>query len=206
MSPKIVDKEAKRQEILHAAISIFARKGFLKTTINDIAVEAQIGKGTIYEYFPTKEDLIHQSFSFYINSLTHDFEPILLKEVSAREKLKEIFEVFSSFINHSPDVLELMVDFWAEGMKGHSSKGLILEDMRIFYQLYRSIFSKLLADGVADGSFRSDIDTEALAGILVGTLDGILVQWFLDRESLSYNIMVTSFADAILNGIVPNNI
>ncbi|RMF59539.1 MAG: TetR/AcrR family transcriptional regulator, partial [Calditrichaeota bacterium] len=49
MSPKVVDKTAKRQEILDAALRVFARKGFKNTKMIDIAEEARIGKGTIYE-------------------------------------------------------------------------------------------------------------------------------------------------------------
>ena len=62
MSPKIIDKEAKKAEILQAAMQVFSRKGVAKTRMADIAVAAGIGKGTIYEYFRSKEEIFAAAF------------------------------------------------------------------------------------------------------------------------------------------------
>ena len=55
MSPKFVDKELKIREIAMAAIALFSKKGFAATSVEEIAEAAGMGKGTIYEYFKTKE-------------------------------------------------------------------------------------------------------------------------------------------------------
>ena len=52
----------KKQEISSMAMKIFAKKGFEKTTIQEIADGVGIGKGTIYEYFKTKEDICKTAF------------------------------------------------------------------------------------------------------------------------------------------------
>ncbi|MDO9026766.1 MAG: helix-turn-helix domain-containing protein, partial [bacterium] len=49
--------DLKRQEILKAAATVFAKRGFQKTLMDDIAGQAGIGKGTIYRYFSSKDDL-----------------------------------------------------------------------------------------------------------------------------------------------------
>jgi AcrR family transcriptional regulator len=51
------EREFKRQEILDAAIHIFAKKGFKATTLDEIAEKAEFGKGTLYNYFSSKEDI-----------------------------------------------------------------------------------------------------------------------------------------------------
>ena len=69
MSPKIVDKELKKMEILHAAIKVFASKGIPNTKMIDIAREAGIGKGTIYEYFRSKKEIIQETFQAFLQEL-----------------------------------------------------------------------------------------------------------------------------------------
>jgi len=56
-SRKDREKLLRRQEILHSAVKLFAEKGFSTTTIDDIAASAEFGKGTIYNYFQSKEDI-----------------------------------------------------------------------------------------------------------------------------------------------------
>ena len=63
---RIVNKKEKREKILEAAISVFAKKGTAKTKTADIAEAAQIGKGTIYEYFQSKDEIIMAAFYYVI--------------------------------------------------------------------------------------------------------------------------------------------
>ena len=56
--PKIVDKDQRKAEIARMAMEVFARTGFEKATIQEIAEEGGIGKGTIYQYFATKEEIL----------------------------------------------------------------------------------------------------------------------------------------------------
>ena len=58
MSPKIVDKEKRKKEIIDATLKLFSQKGYEATSMSQIAELAGIGKGTIYEYFESKEELI----------------------------------------------------------------------------------------------------------------------------------------------------
>ena len=58
MTPRIVDREAKRKQILGAAMTVFARKGINDFRMIEIAEAANMGKGTLYEYFPSKDELI----------------------------------------------------------------------------------------------------------------------------------------------------
>lgn len=57
LSRKEREREFRRQEILTAAVELFAEKGFQHTTLDDIAEAAEFGKGTIYNYFQNKEDI-----------------------------------------------------------------------------------------------------------------------------------------------------
>ena len=56
--PKIVDKPKRRREIAIAAMDLFARKGFERTSVREIAEVCGIAKGSVYDYFVTKEDIL----------------------------------------------------------------------------------------------------------------------------------------------------
>ena len=55
--PKIVNKQEKRSRLVHAAIPIFAKSTFREAKMNDVAISADVGKGTLYEYFDSKDEL-----------------------------------------------------------------------------------------------------------------------------------------------------
>jgi AcrR family transcriptional regulator len=62
-------KQDKRIFIIETAAKVFAKYGFHKTLMQDISNEAQIGKGTIYEYFTTKEELFFSIYDHWMNDL-----------------------------------------------------------------------------------------------------------------------------------------
>jgi AcrR family transcriptional regulator len=202
MTPKLIDKDSKRDSIIDAAIKLFAKKGFTKTTINDIALAAGIGKGTVYEYFSTKEEIIHHSFGYFIKSLELDFQEILIMNTAVQEKLSLIFKGFVEFIStDSLGIIEIMFDFWAEAIKNKAAKGLLYQDMRQFYQSYREIFIDLLREGIEKGEFKKEIDTNSVASLIVGMLDGILVQWILDKKRINLEALNKMSDYVILDGL-----
>jgi polyribonucleotide nucleotidyltransferase len=69
MSPKIVDKEKRKKEIALATLESFAEKGYGATSMSEIARLAGIGKGTIYQYFDSKEEVVLYAIEAWIESM-----------------------------------------------------------------------------------------------------------------------------------------
>lgn len=202
MSPKIVDKKEKKDQIILSAIKVFVEKGFEKTTVNDIAQAVGIGKGTIYEYFKSKEEIIDYSFQYFINAMDINFERILLSKTKAKEKLVQIFRSIIGFVNpDSEPLIKLMMNFWGEAMRSQDAKNIIFNDMKKYYHSYRSIFSDIVVEGMEDGSFKKNIDPNHFASIIVGMLDGIFVQWILDKNEVKINALFSTINSVLLNGI-----
>jgi AcrR family transcriptional regulator len=203
VSARVVDKKEKKDQIIEAAIREFARKGFSKTTINDIAKAAGIGKGTVYEYFSNKEEIVHETFRFFMHSMEPDFQAVLISGVPAKDKLRQILDGFSHSINseYHKELMELMFEFWSEAIKDKGSKGLMFEEMIKFYHVYREIFADIIIEGMGDGSFRKDINPRSAAAMIVGTLDGLMVQWILERETLDFQDILKTVTITVLDGI-----
>ena len=93
MSPKVIDKESKRLEILMAAMQVFARKGVTNSKMAEIAEAAGIGKGTIYEYFASKEDIFGLAFQYFF----HDVQQKILQTLEGTDDPIEKLKLIQSY-------------------------------------------------------------------------------------------------------------
>jgi AcrR family transcriptional regulator len=199
---RIVDKEEKRNQILRAAVKVFARKGFGRSTISDIAEAAGTGKGTIYEYFETKEEIIHHSFSYFLKEASPDFEKILLSPADGREKLIRLLHFYTNIDqSDSLELTELMLDIWAEGLRQDGANNIILQQLRNLYVSAQKIFSDVILEGVEDGSLKTELPPDTLANIIIATLDGVMVHWLFDRKQVNIKKTIETLIEMLLQGI-----
>jgi TetR/AcrR family fatty acid metabolism transcriptional regulator len=200
--PKIVDKEAKKMHILHVAMRVFAQKGVVKTKMIDIATAAGIGKGTIYEYFTSKEDVFATSFEYFFQSL----------ELSIRDKLKDIDDPvlqlrliaelsLHSVLHGNGDYMHIMMDFWAEGVRNKNQEFLDKVDLKAVYTKYRNLIKSIIQSGIDKHIFRK-VDTATAASVFIGLYDGIMLQWIMDPESINIDKVIDFVTDDFINGIV----
>ncbi len=199
--PKIVDKKAKKAEILKAAMEVFARNGVVKTKMANIALAAGIGKGTIYEYFRSKEDIFEEAF----NSVFSNMETALLEALKTvddpEQKLKILIDVsLTCFIDSDYDFTGIIVDFWAEGVRNKDAEILKIIDLNKIYKDYRKLFSEILDEGIQKGIFKN-IDTFSLSAILIAAFDGLTLQWILNRHLFDLRKVSDVLLDSLLNGI-----
>jgi AcrR family transcriptional regulator len=104
-------RKTRREAIINKAIRIFARQGYERSSMDEIADRARVAKGTLYYYFPSKEELYHAVMLQNVRELFGEYEAALKDVKSPFEffqcVLKVTFDVFSS----KPDVLALFVPF-----------------------------------------------------------------------------------------------
>ena len=201
MSPKIIDKEAKKAEILQAAMQVFSRKGVAKTRMADIAVAAGIGKGTIYEYFRSKEEIFAAAFQQVNQRAANLIGQSLQTTDDPVEQLRLLIDVSrQTFIEESADFAGIMMDFWAEGIRNKDEKILGTINLEQIYTEYRSLISGILNDGIQKGVFRP-VDTASLAAIIIAALDGVMLQWIMTPELIDMKKITDVLIDGLMNGI-----
>ena len=199
MAPKLVDKKAKKIAILEAAMKIFAKKGIRNTKIIDIAKVANIGKGTIYEYFKNKEDIFRESFLYYTKELEKTIAIRTFKLTDPEEKLRALITSFVDVIDkQNLDHMEIIFDFWAEGVRCHEENNVF--DLKAMYRDWRNLIISILEEGIKQKKFRN-IDTTITSSILIGCIDGLIMQWILDKNLYSLKRAVEVLSDNIINGI-----
>lgn len=202
MAARIVDKREKRDLILDAALKVFARRGFAQSTIQDIAVEAAIGKGTIYEYFRSKDDIIQNTWTAFMRVMGTQLDNIIDSTLSGAEKLRNILSAFLNVIQgESAGIVRIIFNFWAEAMRDTSQSNNMFVEMNKYYGIYRRAMASVLEQGVREGVFRSGLDTLTTASTLIGMLDGLMAQWILDPEALDFQLMAGEIPELVLRGI-----
>jgi len=200
--PRIVDKEAKKKEIVAAALKEFAKRGVANTKMADIAQAAEIGKGTIYEYFRDKNEIFLESFHQFIETMDTALGKRIYKITDPVLKLKVLVTTWTEMIdNVHADYVEIMLEFWAEGIRVKHDFPSGVVNLKKLYADFRLLFKSILDEGIRTGKFRK-INTTLTASILLGALDGIMLQWFLDKSIFSLNEITEHLLDEFLKGII----
>ncbi len=201
MSPKAIDKGAKKQAILEAAMKVFAQKGFARTRMSEIALQAGIGKGTIYEYFRSKDQIFHEAFHYFIADIEAAYSQIITEKSDAIEKLSAMIEVSINSFLAAGDFGGILMDFWADGIRHHQQGEMEqVFNLKAVYQTYRRLVAKVIDEGIARGQFR-ETDSQVAASILLGCFDGIMLQYILDPEVLDMRKASTSITQLFLSGL-----
>jgi TetR/AcrR family fatty acid metabolism transcriptional regulator len=201
MSPKIVNKEEKKTDIIHAAMIVFAQKGLVKTKMIDIAQQAGIGKGTIYEYFRSKEDIFTAAFSLFFSDINSAIEKNLSNTDDPVEQLKLLMKVSVQSMNHyGSDFAAIMMDFWAEGIRTKDERILSIINLKKIYEDYRRSFRMILENGINTGVFKP-VNTLYTSAVLIAAFDGLLLQWIMDRELIDPEKATDALICAFLDGI-----
>ena len=201
MTPKIVNKEAKRLEIMQAAIHVFAQNGIVKSKMIDIARKAGVGKGTIYEYFRSKEEIFAAAFDYFFNQIEALIQQTLQISVEPREQLKNLIRVtMEAFFKESGDFLQIMMDFWAEGIRNKDDHLAEVINLKDVYRRYREILTVIIEKGIAQGVFRP-VNSVNMASFIIAAMDGLMLQWIMEPDLFELEPVGDSLLDGLLNGL-----
>ena len=109
-SKEEVVQEFRVQSIQDAAMRVIARKGMAAATMQDIAEEAGVAKGTIYLYFRDRDELVEKTFETAITLLITRLEAAMLSEKPFREKMRDALGAKIAFFNENREFFRLYLD------------------------------------------------------------------------------------------------
>jgi TetR/AcrR family fatty acid metabolism transcriptional regulator len=187
-------KEAKRELIFKAAVEVFSTHGYHNATMSEIATTAGIGKGTIYEYFPSKLQLFQQLLIKGMDTYYASFDTEELKRKSVQERLRIILEGHIDFCRQNSRLTRLV--FWEAEGNDEEVKEWMLQ-MR---KEKEARLQELLNDGVASGELRGE-DSYIVALMISGVIGAIWVPLVLDEWDVNSAYLADTITDIIMNGI-----
>jgi AcrR family transcriptional regulator len=197
--PIPVDKKEKREKILNAAIQVFSKKGLKDTKISDIAETAGIGKGTVYEYFKSKNEVFAATFHFFMERFEEVMSRRLFRIHDPLEKIRAYFSAWSEMLEGDYlDYLEIILDFWAHGIRQRDKAWVI--DLNKLYSENRKILDNLLSECITLGEIKP-VDTKVTASIMLGALDGLLIQWIMNRDLFKMREATELLVETMIKGL-----
>lgn len=196
MSPKFVNRDQKKKNIALAALPLFA-KGFEAANIDQIAKAAEIGKGTVYEYFDSKHEIFITAVEVWITQANNDIKNSLKDIDSPVESLTTFVETVTTlFSPTNPEVVGLFSTIQQQAL---SENGVYYNNRDEISRLCSgciSIISDILLDGIAKGVFKPEIarDVAIIARNMLSYLDGIgLWSALLPKDDFDYANHVDHF-------------
>jgi len=155
--------EEKRRAILDAALHVFAERGFSEARISDIAIAAGVGKGTVYLYFASKEDLLVGVLEFFADEAVGMIDAVDWVEGDPRAKLQGFLEsLFARFAGNMEllSIMEQRTFLLNDALKARGQQ--LLRDM--LGRIHDEVLGRLEIDGA------EDYDMEILATATIGML------------------------------------
>lgn len=187
MTPKLVDADQKKREIIEAVILVLSEKGIKDIRIIDVAERLGIGKSTIYEYFSNKEELLKQTFEFFLQEF---YIPERNEEFTFMEELKYILDIYTKHTEEERKLLSVMMDVFFASIKGDFFQ------LDLVYQDYIDYMVDKIKKDQAVGLIREDINPEAVVSWIGGTLDGLGIL-ILVRSKFPTEQIYASFLEAV---------
>lgn len=202
MSAKIVDRVAKSGAILQAAAQIFAEQGYRAATIDSIAERAGIGKGTVYEYFPNKQELFFGVFDDYIASMERVAgQSLKLSSATAAAQIRQMIHTVLAMGAEARDLFPLVFEFWSASASPDRRKR-VATMFRDTYAKFRRLIADQIRKGQNAGEFDPAANPSRIAAVLVGALDGLFLQAWFD-STLDPVSMGDDFVAVLLRGLAP---
>jgi AcrR family transcriptional regulator len=159
MSRKEKEKLLREEDIVNAAEKVFTIMGYNKASMEDIAKEAQLTRKTVYQYFADKDDLFFTVIIRGFKRLLSYCKEDIGTGITGYENLRKLASAYDRFYHDYPGTLQLMNYV---GYVKPCKNNLKLEEFNHVSELLVQEISKVINDGKADGSIRSDLDTTKL--------------------------------------------
>jgi TetR/AcrR family fatty acid metabolism transcriptional regulator len=196
MANKKKNNNDKRERILKAATQIFAQHGFYKSTISQIARQANVADGTIYLYFKNKDDLLICLFEEEMNKITHNMKEQVTKVEGFENKIRTFIKVHLELISGNKELAEVLQ------IELRQSHKFMKEYMGSTLNEYLNIISGIISQGQRNGEVRSDIIPGIAKRILFGALDELSGFWVLSKNK-RYSLATSAqmLGDIFINGL-----
>jgi TetR/AcrR family transcriptional repressor of bet genes len=189
---KGMDREEKLEYLLDRAFRCLARYGFSGTTMERIAEEAGVSKGTLTYYFKNKEDITCRVASHVAAKFHGEVRQALEGLKEPRERLIRAIELFWTGYIGRPELITGYYDMWSQSFFHPALK----EEVVAIYTDFRRIFlDELVRLSAKAGSDGERLLSDAI--LIAGVVDGVATQFFLEPELTDWDRVLGRLRDIV---------
>ena len=163
-----------RQKILSSATKLFSTQGYANTSLAQVAKEAQVSKALIFWHFASKDDLFRTAVTDSLAPYSID----VLEALSGLDELGQIgklIDVYFEFVSQNVYSVRFRLSLVVREEKNLDD---VLDRTTELFRIYRNLLADILQTGREKGTFRTSVNSQADAALIMATLNGILVQGF----------------------------
>ena len=186
--------EETRGRILDAAVRKFAIAGYDAASVDDICAEAGVSKGAFYHHFPTKQAIFLALMQGWLGMIDMGLEAVHAETVP--DTLIQMTNLLPGVFAAAEDRLPMFLEFWLQASRDETVWKAIIAP----YRHYQEHFSKLINDGMAEGSIKP-VDPLVAAQVIVSLAVGLVLQGVLDPHGANWEKTARESMLILMNGL-----
>lgn len=184
----------KQTEIALAAVKLFEQKGYRATSVQDIADEVGLQKGSLYHYIHSKEDLLLQIAHQAISEFNQRLEKILALNVPAREKLVQMIQNHITVsVSNLQTTTVLLREAFSLGVDPHQ----VVQELT---DRYLELLTAIIKEGVMNGEFY--VENPKIAALCILGACNWIYRWYNSSGELGANEISKIFSTLFLEGLL----
>ena len=185
------DVDTRRRAIFDAAAHLFRQKGFAGTSMREIAAAAGMGKSTLYDYFPTKDDILLFMVTTTSGDVTRQAQAIAALPLPPDVRLRRIIAMELDYLQANRN---LLADLGSEVQSLGPAAQQRTQELRYAYQ---DTVRAVVQEGIDRGCFRP-VDALLAARLLINSLLSVL---YTSRPTGSHDEMLEQTLAIFLEGL-----
>jgi len=192
------EHQARKDEILKAALKLFAQKGYYQTSISEIAEAAEFSIGTLYGFFKNKEELFFTMFRGVLEEIAGEVQAKMAEAGGPREKLKALIESLFGYFEHRYEAFDIL--FAARKDLDPALKDEMGETIHEMQLTFQKNLVAIIQDGINQGIFRP-LRPEEMALTFMGLVNGSAFMWIESGRSYSIRERVPEILEIFYRGV-----
>ncbi len=181
--------------ILEAALSAFARFGFHRTRISDIAGEAGVADGTVYIYFEKKEDILISLFQEMMSEFVEGLRKQLGECQDCNEKLAALIDYHLKTLGSRPDQAKV-TQIELRQIDQTINEGISQPLLNYF-----KVIEEVIAEGQKKGLYRSDLNIRTTRKVIFGAIDEVVTCWAMSKKAYDLGSLAAPLYDLLVRGL-----
>ena len=185
----------KHQQIIDAAIRVFARAGYYNSRVSDIAREAGIASGTIYLYFKTEDEILVTLFREKMAEWVAHVRKEIAGVTDPVARIRRLVALHFTVLEANPALAEVVQ---VELRQGHKFfRGASAHEVSAYFDLIGAV----LEEGVASGQLRNDLPIKVATKVLFGAMDQVATSWVLGKRAYRLVDAAEAVAAIFIKGV-----
>jgi AcrR family transcriptional regulator len=184
-----------RERLFRAALELFARKGFVETTVEDITEAADVGKGTFFNYFPSKDHILLAFGEMQLSKLEAAIDLARSTGEPMPEFLRSLGLRMTQEPTRNPAIIRAL-------LQAYLSTTPVREAMMDLQKRVHALHTQMIQLGQDRGEIRNDLPAAEIAHVFRQTIFGTLLIWSLYADATLHSRIETAF-NLLWSGLAP---